>query len=195
MIEAGVRSGAADGTSAAFDRLSERTRASGTDWALGIEAGSRALLSEGADAETRYREAVERLGRSRGAVHVARARLLYGEWLRRENRRVDAREQLRVAHDTFSRIGADGFAERARRELLATGETARRRIDETRDVLTPQEAQIARLASAGRTNPEIGAELFISPRTVEYHLHKVFTKLGVSSRKELRRRSQARTSP
>jgi DNA-binding NarL/FixJ family response regulator len=187
MIEAGVRSGAADGTSAALDRLSERTRASGSDWALGIEAGSRALLSEGADAETLYREAVERLARSRGVVHLARARLLYGEWLRRENRRVDAREQLRVAHETFSGIGADGFAERARRELLATGETARRRIDETRDVLTPQEAQIARLAGDGHTNPEIGAELFISPRTVEYHLHKVFTKLDISSRKELRR--------
>jgi DNA-binding NarL/FixJ family response regulator len=187
MIEAGVRSGAADRTSAALDRLSERTQASGTDWALGIEAGSRALLSEGADAETLYREAVERLARSRGVVHLARARLLYGEWLRRENRRVDAREQLRVAHETFSGIGAHGFAERARRELLATGETARRRIDETRDVLTPQEAQIARLANAGHTNPEIGAELFISPRTVEYHLHKVFTKLDISSRKELRR--------
>jgi DNA-binding CsgD family transcriptional regulator len=186
LIEAGVRSGATDAASAALDRLSERTQATGTDWALGIEAGSRALLSDGRDAEPLYREAVERLARSRGEVHLARAQLLYGEWLRRENRRVDAREQLRAAHDTFSRIGAEGFAERARAELLATGETAPRRTVETRDVLTPQEAQIARMASDRQTNPEIGAKLFISPRTVEYHLRKVFTKLDISSRKELR---------
>jgi DNA-binding CsgD family transcriptional regulator len=186
LIEAGVRSGETDATSAALDRLSARTQASGTDWALGIEAGSRALLSDGRDAEPLYREAVERLARSRGVVHLARAQLLYGEWLRRENRRVDAREQLRAAHDRFSRIGAEAFAERARRELLATGETAPRRTVETRDVLTPQEAQIARMASDRQTNPEIGAKLFISPRTVEYHLRKVFTKLEISSRKELR---------
>jgi DNA-binding CsgD family transcriptional regulator len=186
LIEAGVRSGATDATSSALDRLSGRTQASGTDWALGIEAGSRALLSDGPDAEPLYREAVERLARTRGVVHLARAQLLYGEWLRRENRRVDAREQLRAAHDTFSRIGAEAFAERARRELLATGETAPRRTVETRDVLTPQEAQIARMASDRQTNPEIGAKLFISPRTVEYHLRKVFTKLEITSRKELR---------
>jgi DNA-binding CsgD family transcriptional regulator len=186
LIEAGVRSGATDATSAALDRLCARTGASGTDWALGIEAGSRALLSDRRDSEPLYREAVERLSRSRGVVHVARARLLYGEWLRRENRRVDAREQLRAAYDSFNRIGAEAFAERARRELLATGETAPRRNVETRDVLTPQEAQIARMASARQTNPEIGAKLFISPRTVEYHLRKVFTKLDISSRKELR---------
>jgi DNA-binding CsgD family transcriptional regulator len=186
LIEAGVRSGATDAASAALDRLSARTQASGTDWALGIEAGSRALLSDGRDAEPLYREAVERLGRTRGVVHLARAQLLYGEWLRRENRRVDAREQLRAAHDTFSRIGAEAFAERARGELLATGETAPRRTAETRDVLTPQEAQIARMARDRQTNPEIGAQLFISPRTVEYHLRKVFTKLDISSRKELR---------
>ena len=186
LIEAGVRSGATDATTAgALDRLSARTQASGTDWALGIEAGSRALLSSGQDAEPLYREAVERLARSRGVVHLARARLMYGEWLRRENRRVDAREQLREAYDRFSRIGAEAFAERARRELLATGETAPRRTEETRDVLTPQEAQIARMASDRQTNPEIGAKLFISPRTVEYHLRKVFTKLEISSRKEL----------
>jgi DNA-binding CsgD family transcriptional regulator len=185
LIEASVRSGATDATAAALDRLSERTRASGTDWALGIEAGSRALVSDRRDAEPHYREAVERLARTRGVVHLARARLLYGEWLRRENRRVDAREQLRAAHDTFSQIGAEAFAERARGELLATGETAPRRTVETRDVLTPQEAQIARLASDRQTNPEIGAKLFISPRTVEYHLRKVFTKLDISSRKEL----------
>jgi len=186
LIEAGARSDATDVASAALDRLSERTQASGTDWALGIEAGSRALLSDDGDAEAHYREAVERLGRSRGVIHLARAQLLYGEWLRRENRRVDAREQLREAYDQFSRIGAEAFAERARGELLATGETAPRRTVETRDVLTSQEAQIARMASERQTNPEIGAKLFISPRTVEYHLRKVFTKLDVNSRKELR---------
>jgi DNA-binding CsgD family transcriptional regulator len=185
LIEAGVRSDATEATAGALDRLSERTQASGTDWALGIEAGSRALLSDGPAAEPLYREAIERLERSRGVVHVARAHLLYGEWLRRENRRVDAREQLRTAYETFGRIGAEGFAERARRELSATGETVRRLTVETRDLLTPQEAQIARLAGQGQSNPEIGAELFISPRTVEYHLHKVFSKLGVRSRKEL----------
>jgi len=185
LIEAGVRSGATHAAADALDRLSVRTQASGTDWALGIEAGSRALLSDGADAELHYREAVERLSRSRGAVHLARARLLYGEWLRRENRRVDAREQLRAAHDRFDQIGAEAFAERARRELLATGETAPRRTVDTRDILTPQEAQIARMASERQTNPEIGAKLFISPRTVEYHLRKVFTKLDISSRSQL----------
>jgi DNA-binding CsgD family transcriptional regulator len=186
LIEAGVRSGATDATADALDRLSARTQASGTDWALGIEAGSRALLTNGRDAEPLYREAVERLERSRGVVHLARARLMYGEWLRRGNRRVDAREQLRAAYDRFSGMGAEAFAERARRELVATGETAPRRTEETRDVLTPQEAQIARMASDRQTNPEIGAKLFISPRTVEYHLRKVFTKLDISSRKELR---------
>jgi DNA-binding CsgD family transcriptional regulator len=186
LIEAGVRTGATDGLSAALDRLSARTQASGTEWALGIEAGSRALLSDGRAAEPLYREAVERLARSRGVVHLARAQLLYGEWLRRENRRVDAREQLRAAYEQFGRIGAEGFAERARRELLATGETAPKRSGESRDVLTPQEAQIARMASDSQTNPEIGAQLFISPRTVEYHLKKVFAKLDISSRKELR---------
>jgi DNA-binding CsgD family transcriptional regulator len=186
LIVAGARSGETDAASAALDRLRGRTRASGTDWALGIEAGSRALLRDGAGAEPLYREAVERLARSRGVVHLARARLLYGEWLRRENRRVDAREQLRSAHEMFSGIGAEGFAERARRELVATGETAPKRTEETRDVLTPQEAQIARMASDRQTNPEIGAKLFISPRTVEYHLRKVFTKLEINSRKELR---------
>jgi DNA-binding CsgD family transcriptional regulator len=186
LIEAGVRCDETAAASAALDRLSERTQASGTDWALGIEAGSRALLTDGERAEPLYREAIERLERSRGVVHLARAELLYGEWLRRENRRVHAREQLRAAYDSFEHIGAEAFAERARRELLATGETAPRRTVETRDVLTPQEAQIARMASDRQTNPEIGAKLFISPRTVEYHLRKVFTKLDVSSRKELR---------
>jgi DNA-binding CsgD family transcriptional regulator len=187
LIEAGVRSGATDASSEALDRLSERTQASGTDWALGIEAASRALLSEGGDAEPLYREAVARLERTRGAVHLARARLQYGEWLRRENRRVDARGQLRAAHEMFSQIGADGFAERARHELLATGETVRKRSDDARGVLTPQEAHIARLAREGLSNPEIGAQLFISPRTVQYHLRKVFQKLDISSRNQLSR--------
>jgi DNA-binding CsgD family transcriptional regulator len=184
LIEAGVRSGETEAAAAALDRLSVRTQASGTEWALGIEAGSRALLSD--DPEPHHRVAVERLARSRGVVHLARARLLYGEWLRRENRRVDAREQLRAAYDVFSRIGAEAFAERAKRELTATGETVRKLTVDTRDVLTPQEAQIARMASERQTNPEIGAKLFISPRTVEYHLKKVFTKLDIGSRKELR---------
>ena len=184
LIEAGVRGGQPDEAAAALGRLSERTRASGTEWALGIEARCRALLS---DDESLYRESVERLARSRAALELARSRLLYGEWLRRANRRVDAREQLRAAHEMFSRMGAAAFAERARRELSATGETVRKRTVETLDELTTQEAQVARLAAQGHTNPEIGAQLFISPRTVEYHLHKVFPKLGISSRKELRR--------
>jgi DNA-binding CsgD family transcriptional regulator len=187
LIEAGVRSGVTDAASEALDRLSGRTQASGTDWALGIEAGSRALLSDTQDAEPLYREAVERLARSRGVVHLARARLRYGEWLRRENRRVDAREQLRAAHEMFTGIGAEGFAERARHELLATGETVRSRTDDARGVLTPQEAHIARLARDGLSNPEIGAQLFISPRTVQYHLRKVFLKLEITSRNQLGR--------
>jgi DNA-binding CsgD family transcriptional regulator len=185
LIEAGARCGATDASSAALDRLSERTRASGTDWAAGIEAGSRALLSDRKDAEPLYREAIERLERSRGVVHATRARLRYGEWLRRANRRVDAREQLRVAHDRFSQIGAKAFAERARGELLATGETLRKRRIDTRDELTPQEKQIARLARDGLSNADIGARLFLSPRTVEWHLRKVFTRLEIRSRREL----------
>ena len=183
LIEAGVRSGQRDEASTALERLSERTQASGTEWALGIEARCRALLS---DDEPMYVESIERLGRSRAVLELARSRLLFGEWLRREHRRIDARDQLRAAHGTFSRIGAHAFAERASRELLATGETARRSAADTRDDLTPQEVQVARLARDGHTNPEIGAQLFISPRTVEYHLHKVFRKLGISTRKELR---------
>ena len=175
--------------------LIERTQASGTDWALGIEAGSRALLSDARDADPLYREAVERLARTRGVVHLARARLLYGEWLRRENRRVDAREQLRAAHELFSDIGAEGFAERTRHELLATGETARARTDDARGVLTPQEAHIARLAKDGLSNPEIGAQLFISPRTVQYHLRKVFLKLEITSRNQLNRVPASQLNP
>ena len=195
LIEAGVRVGRHAEAATALDRLSERTQASGTDWALGIEAGSRALLTDTEYAEPLYREAVERLGCTRGVVHLARARLLYGEWLRRENRRVDAREQLRAAHETFSGIGAEGFAERARHELLATGETARKRSDDVRSVLTPQEAHIARLARDGLSNPEIGAQLFISPRTVQYHLRKVFQKLDITSRNQLSRLPASSFSP
>jgi DNA-binding CsgD family transcriptional regulator len=186
LVEAAARSGRPEAAAATLERLVERTRACATDWALGIEARSRALLSEGPEADALYREAVDRLGRTRVAVHLARAHLVYGEWLRREGRRTDAREQLRAAHDMLDRFGAGGFAERARRELLATGETVRKRSVPDQDVLTPQEAQVARLASDGFTNPEIGAQLFISPRTAEYHLRKVFTKLGITSRRHLR---------
>lgn len=186
LVEAATRCGKPDVAAAALLRLEGRTMAAGTDWALGILARSRALVSAGEDSDILYREAIERLGRTRIRVELARARLLYGEWLRREGRRTDARDQLRAAHEMFSRFGAEAFAERGRRELLATGETARRRREDTRDALTPQEVQIARMASDRQTNPEIGAMLFISPRTVEYHLRKVFTKLDVSSRKELR---------
>jgi DNA-binding CsgD family transcriptional regulator len=186
LIEAGVRSGAQDVAADALRQLEERTRPADTNWALGILARSSALLSNGHAADVLYREAIERLERCRIVVHLARTHLLYGEWLRRENRRMDAREQLRIAYDMLSRIGAEAFAERARAELLATGETVRKRTVESREVLTAQEALVARLAAQGRTNPEIGTQLFISPRTAEYHLRKVFTKLGISSRRSLR---------
>jgi DNA-binding CsgD family transcriptional regulator len=186
LIEAAARTGKPDIAADALRQLEERTRAAGTNWALGVEACSQALLSENMEAESLYREAVERLTRTRIAVHLARAHLLYGEWLRREGRRIDARAHLRLAHDTFTRPGAEAFGERTRRELVASGEIVPRRTAETRDVLTAQEAQIARLAADGHSNPEIGAQLFISPRTVEYHLHKVFTKLAINTRRELR---------
>jgi DNA-binding NarL/FixJ family response regulator len=143
-------------------------------------------LSDGAAADDLYREAIDRLGRTRLRPELARAHLVYGEWLRREQRRVDARTQLRAAHEQFTSIGMEAFAERARRELIATGEKARKRSSETRDQLTPQEEQIARLARDGLSNPEIGAQLFLSARTVEWHLAKVFTKLGIGSRHELK---------
>jgi DNA-binding CsgD family transcriptional regulator len=186
LVEAAARSGATELATDALERLSETTRASGTDWALGVEARSRALLSDGAAADELYREAIERLGRTRLRPELARAHLLYGEWQRREGRRIDAREQLRTAYGMLAAIGMEAFAERARRELLATGEKVRRRMDETRDQLTPQEEQIARLARDGLSNSEIGARLFISPRTAEWHLYKVFAKLGISSRRALR---------
>src|SRR4051812_38652886 len=186
LVEAAARSGRQEIARASLEQLRERTGASGTAWAKGTEASASALLEDGESAEQLHREGIEALGRSRMVAPLARARLSYGEWLRRENRRVDAREQLRQAYDVFASMGADGFADRARRELLATGEKVRKRRDDTRDELTPQETQIARLAREGRTNPEIGAELYISHRTVEWHLRQVYTKLGISSRKGLR---------
>jgi DNA-binding CsgD family transcriptional regulator len=192
LIEAAARSGDPQRAHSALERLTERNRVTSTDWGLGIEARSRALLAEGEAAEALYREAIDRLGRTKLRPELGRAHLLYGEWLRRENRRRDARNQLRAAHDLVASIGMEGFAERARRELVATGEKVRKRSFDTRDDLTPQERQIAHLASDGLSNPEIGSRLFISQRTVEWHLRKVFTKLGISSRRELR---QALPSP
>jgi DNA-binding CsgD family transcriptional regulator len=186
LVEAASRCERRDVAAAPLARLVERTQACGTDWALGIEARSRALVSDSHVADGLYRDAVERLARTRVTVHLARAHLVYGEWLRRENRRADARQHLRAAHDMFDRFGAGAFAERARRELQATGETVRKREVRADEVLTPQETQVARLAADGRTNAEISGQLFISPRTAEYHLHKVFTKLDISSRRQLR---------
>ncbi len=185
LVEAGARSGTRDVAAAALEQLTERTRASGTDWALGVEARSRALLSEDDTAETLYREAIDRLARTRVRVELGRAHLLYGEWLRRDNRRTDAREQLRTAHQMLAAMGAGGFAERAARELRATGERVRNRTTDAPAQLTARETQIAWLAGDGLSNPEIAAQLFMSPRTVEYHLHKVFTKLNISSRNQL----------
>ena len=187
LAEAAARTGDIQLLTAAREWLSERARATPTDWVLGIESRVRALRSEGAAAEECYRESIEMLGRTRVRAQLARTHLLYGEWLRRENRRADAREQLRTAHEMLEAMGADGFADRARRELLATGETVRKRASHTSDALTAQEAQVARLARDGLSNPEIGARLFISSRTVQYHLRKVFTKLGISSRSQLHR--------
>jgi DNA-binding CsgD family transcriptional regulator len=186
VVEAASRSGEMNAAECALERLAERNRFVATDWGRGIEARCRALVSEGGEAERLYVEAIERLGRTRLRPELARAHLLYGEWLRRENRRLDARRQLRAAHDQLASIGMAAFAERASVELAATGEKVRKRTDETRDDLTPQERQIAQLARDGLSNPEIGARLFLSPRTVEWHLHKVFTKLDIGSRKELR---------
>jgi DNA-binding CsgD family transcriptional regulator len=185
LIEATVRAGTPDLARDVRARLVERARAAGTDWALGVAARSEALLADDQAAEELYLEAVDRLGRTRMAVDFARAHLLYGEWLRRQRRRIDARRHLRAAHDLVSDFGTEAFAERARVELEATGEHPRKRAVETRGDLTPQEAQIARLAGEGLSNAEIGARLFISRHTVEYHLRKVFTKLGINSRTKL----------
>jgi DNA-binding CsgD family transcriptional regulator len=188
LIEAAVRAGTPELAAGACSRLAEVARASGTDWALGVAARSDALLAEDQRAEELYVEAVDRVGRSRIAVDLARAHLLYGEWLRRQRRRIDARGQLRTAHDLFSNFGMEAFAERTRVELEATGEHARKRTVDTLGQLTPQEAQISRLVAQGNTNREIAAQLFISPSTVEYHLRKAFRKLGVKSRTQLARR-------
>jgi len=187
LIEAARRTGQTRVAADALDRLAAATSVGQTDWGQGIYARSRALLLDGQDAEDSYREAIGWLGRTGLRPELARAHLLYGEWLRRENRRVDAREQLRTAHGMLDAIGMGAFAERARRELIATGEKVPKRSIETRGRLTPQEEQIARLARDGRTSPEIGAELFLSARTVEWHLGKIFTKLGISSRRQLQR--------
>jgi len=185
LVEAAVRRDDLARARHALEQLAETTQPCGNDLALGIEARCRALLSDGPVADDLYREAVERLSRTRVRTELARAHLLYGEWLRRMGRRRDARQQLHTAHEMLDSLGMEAFAERARRELLATGERLRKRTAETRDELTPQEEQIARLARDGLSNAEIGAMLFLSPRTVEWHLRKVFAKLGISSRTAL----------
>jgi DNA-binding CsgD family transcriptional regulator len=188
LIEAAVRAGERELAAETDRRLTERSRASGTDWGLGIAARSHALLVDDERADDLYAEAIERLGRTRVAIDLARAHLLHGEWLRRQRRRLDARKELRVAHEMFTDFGMAAFAERARVELQATGEHARKRTVETLDQLTPQETQVARLAAQGDTNREIAAQLFISPSTVEYHLRKAFRKLDVKSRTQLANR-------
>ena len=187
LIEAAARSNEPGLAREGVQRLAAITAVAGSDWALGIEARSRAVVSDGQRAQRLYLEAIERLGRTRLRPELARAHLLYGEWLRRENRRVESRAELRLAHEMFTTIGMEAFTERARIELLATGEKVRRRDAETRDELTAQERQIAQLARDGLSNPEIGARMFLSPRTVEWHLRKVFTKLSIGSRRDLAR--------
>jgi DNA-binding CsgD family transcriptional regulator len=185
LIEAAARGGEPAAAHAGAERLTGMARAAGTPWALGVEARCRALLREDASAEELYQEAVDHLGRCRMRLELARAHLTYGEWLRRRRRRADARDQLRCAHELFTGMGAEAFAARAEQALRATGERARQRIPETRDDLTPQERQVARLAQSGLSNAEIGERLFISPKTVEYHLAKVFAKLGIRRRQDL----------
>jgi len=182
LAEAAARTGDFTLLRTVHEWLAERTAVTRTEWSLATEARVRALLSDGDAAESAYREAIERLGRTWLRPELARAYLLYGEWLRRDGRRTEAREQVRTAHAMFTAIGMEAFADRARRELVATGGKLRRRTVETRDELTPQERQIAGLAREGLSNPEIGARLFLSPRTVEWHLRKVFSKLGITSR-------------
>jgi ATP/maltotriose-dependent transcriptional regulator MalT len=185
MIEAAVRTARPDVAADALERVMAATAPSGTDWGRGMQARCRALLTKGESGERLYREAIVRLVRTRRRPELARAHLLYGEWLRREKRRVDAREHLHAAHDMFTAIGMEAFAQRARGELLATGEKVRKRTVATRDELTAQERQIAELARDGVSNPEIAARLFLSRRTVEWHLRNVFTKLGIRSRQDL----------
>jgi DNA-binding NarL/FixJ family response regulator len=185
LIEAGARSGRLDAASLALEQLSDRTARIGSDWALGTEARCRALLSDDGVAEDLHVEAIERLQRSRIKTELARAQLVYGEWLRRQGRRIAARTLLRAARQSFATMGAQAFAERAYLELLATGDTARSRSVDAQAQLTPQESRVATLARDGLTNPQIGERVFVSPKTVEYHLHKVFAKLGITSRNEL----------
>jgi DNA-binding CsgD family transcriptional regulator len=185
LIEAAARSGGSANAAEALQRVSQGTRASGSDWGLGVEALSHALLNDGEAADRLFQEATGRLRRTRAHLTLARADLLYGEWLRRQRRHIDAREHLRIAHEAFASMGAGAFAQRAARELLATGNTARKRNMETVDQLTAQETHIARLARDGLTNAEIAGRLYLSPRTVEYHLAKVFTKLAITSRTQL----------
>jgi DNA-binding CsgD family transcriptional regulator len=186
LVEAAVHAGERDAAEDAFNTLQERTEAAGTDWGLGIEASCAALLAEGAEADALHRAALDHLERGGCGSELARAQLLYGEWLRREGRRLDARTHLRSAYERLSEMGAEGFAERALRELRATGERARRRSPETADELTPQELHIARLVGAGATSKEVAAELFLSPRTIDAHLRNIFRKLDISSRRQLR---------
>jgi DNA-binding CsgD family transcriptional regulator len=186
LIEAAVRSGRPDLASGAVERLTTTARAGGTDWALGVLARSSALLATGRAADALYRQAIEHLGRTRIRMELARSHLLYGEWLRRENRRQQARDHLRTAADMFTAASADAFADRARHELAAAGGAVGERVHRASDALTVQEAHIAGLAGSGLTNAEIGTRLFLSPHTVEWHLRKVFTKLGITSRRQLR---------
>jgi DNA-binding CsgD family transcriptional regulator len=185
LAEAASRTGDETLVKTALEWLSERTSQISSEWLLGIESRVRAFISVGETADELYRQSIEHLSNTRLRVQLARAHLLYGEWLRRERHRLDARTQLRIAHEMLDAMGIEAFAERARRELLASGEKARKRTVETYDQLTSQEAQIAQMARDGLSNPEIGTRLFISPRTVQYHLRKVFTKLDISSRSEL----------
>jgi len=187
MVEAAARCGHRQAARDAVDRLSPRALAGGAPWGLGLLARSQALLADNAGAEAYYREAINQLNRSDTALDLARSHLLYREWLRRQRRRRDARDQLHIAHDMFDAMGAEAFAGRARTELRATGEHARQRSDDTRDELTPQEERVARLASQGASNQEIAAQLFIGPSTVAYHLRKAFQKLDVTSRAQLQR--------
>jgi DNA-binding CsgD family transcriptional regulator len=195
LVEASVRIGEVERARGALGQLVETTGPLGTNYPLGIEARCRALLAEGGNADDLYCEAVDRLEQTQMRPELARTHLLYGEWLRRLGRRVDAREHLRTAYQSFIQIGMEAFAERSRKELVATGETVRKRIESTRDELTPQETQVALLARDGLTNSEIGAQLFLSPRTVEWHLRKVFTKLEIGSRRELRRALSGQEAP